>query len=377
MIALLPPPPLERTVSYLKSEGWDLVSNNDRWYVFEGYEDIDGDSFEIILSKNVSSPDFRLYIQQTLDILASLTDKTPEMVAAEILRYDRDIFDSRITENADVCSVPLRSAIKAITGLKQLFVCATDSEEREPLPYYLKVGSNPGRILDEVRFGHTFPGSFGYSVESPVKTQTDMFKSPLQRRVMERIVRGLATTDSATKKGEYTPLVEGYETGFSANMCDAILSMSDDHNMEIEFSIKWSKKYPVVKDLREISNVCIRRDHFEILQLASNKMKDIKPEFVTVEGHIVNLRSPDDPQSEEAVERKVTVNWYLEEGKSRMISVSLTKEEYEEALSAHWNTKLVSVKGYIQGSERLLSDPRDFKIVSEVGEREISLPPQS
>lgn len=377
MIALLPPPPLERTVSYLKSEGWDLVSNNDRWYVFEGYEDIDGDSFEIILSKNVSSPDFRLYIQQTLDILASLTDKTPEMIAAEILRYDRDIFDSRITENADVCSVPLRSAIKAITGLKQLFVCATDSEERDSLPYYPKVGSNPGRILDEVRFGHTFPGSFGYSVESPVKTQTDMFRSPLQRRVMERIVRGLVTTDIATKMDKVTPLVEGYETGFSANMCDAILSMSEDHNMEIVYSIKWSKKYPVAEDLSAVTSVCIKRDHFERLQLASEKLKDIKPEFVTVEGHIVNLRSPDDPQSEEEVERKVTVNWQQDEGKSRMVNVSLTKEEYEEALSAHWNTRLVSVKGYIQGSERLLSDPRDFKTLGEDAEREITYHPQS
>lgn len=363
MIALLPPPPLERTVSYLKSEGWELVSNNDRWYVFEGYEDIDGDAFEIILSKNVSSPDFRLYIQQTLDILSSLTDKTPEMIAAEILRYDRDIFDSRITERADVCSVPLRSAIKAIAGLKQLFVCATDSEERDSLPYYPKIGSKSGRILDEVRFGHTFPGSFVYSIESPVKTQTDMFKSPLQRRVMERIVRGLATTDNAAKMQEVTLLVEGYETGFSANMCDAILSMSDDHNLEIEYSVKWSKKYPVAEDLRAISSVCIKRDHFEFLRFASDKLKDIKPEFVTIEGHIVSLRSPDDPQSEEDVERKVTINWQQNEDEPRKVAVPLERDEYLEAILAHKDNKLVSVKGYIEGTKRQLAEPRDFKIL--------------
>ncbi len=364
MIALLPPPPLERTVSYLKSEGWDLVSNNDRWYVFEGYEDIDGDAFEIILSKNISSPDFRLYVQQTLDILSSLTDKTPEMIAREIFLFDRDVFDSRIIENADPSSVPLLSAFKAISGLKQLFVCATDSEERDSLPYYPKVGSNPGRILDEVRFGHTFSGSFGYSVESPVKAQTDMFKAPLQRRVMERIARGLATTEEAVRLEDENLLVEGYETGFSANMCDAILSMSDDHNMEIEYSIKWSKKLPVAEDVRSLHSIIVQRHHFECLRAASEKLKHIKPEFVTIEGHIVSLRSPDDPQSEEDVERKVTINWHQDVDESRKVAVHLERDEYLEAILAHKDNKLVSVKGYIEGKKRQLAEPRDFKIVS-------------
>lgn len=366
MIALLPPPPLEQMVSYLKSEGWKLVSNNnnDRWYVFEGYEDIDGDTFEIILSKNVSSPDFRLYIQQTLDILASLTDTTPEIIVAEILRYDRDIFDSRMTQNTDVCSVPLRSAITAIAGLKQLFVCATDSEERDSQPYYPRDGSNPGGILDEVRFGHTFSGSFGYSVESPVKTQTDMFKPPLQRRVMERIARGLVTTEKAARLQDVTPLVEGYETGFSANTCDAILGMSDDHHVDIEYSIKWSKKYPVAEELGTISSVRITQDHFELLKYASEQLRDIKPEFVTVEGRIVNLRSPQDPQSEEDVERKVTVEWIYEEGKSRRVVVPVESHEYLEAFSAQWNNRQISVQGYIRGKDRLLEDPKDFKVLA-------------
>ncbi len=363
MIALPPPPPLERTVSYLKSEGWDLVSNNDRWYVFEGYEDIDGDAFEIILSKNISSPDFRLYVQQTLDILSSLTNKTPEMITREILLFDRDIFNSHITENADRSSVPLNSAYRAISGLKQLFVCATDSEERDHLPYYPKVGSNPGGILDEVRFGHTFSGSFGYSVESPVKTQTNMFKAPLQRRVMERIARGLATTERAACMENETPLVEGYETGFSANMCDAILSMSGDYDMAIEYSIKWSKKLPVAEDVRSLHSVIIQRRHFECLRAASEKLKYMRPEFVTVEGRIVSLRSPHNPQSEDADQRRVTVEWDLGDGKSRKVVVPLEKDEYLEAIAAHKNNRPLSVKGYIRGTERQLTDPSDFRII--------------
>lgn len=366
MIALLPAPPLERTVSYLKSEGWDLVSNNDRWYVFEGYENIDGDSFEIILSKNVSSPDFRLYIQQTLDILASLTNKTPEIIAAEILRYDRDIFDSRITENADSSSTPLRLAFTAISGLKQLFVSATASEEKDSQPYYSNIGANSSKILDEVRFGHTFSGSFGFSVESPVKTPRDMFKPPLERRVMERIAKGLVATDKAAKMQNVRPLVDGYETGFSANMCEAILSMSNDHSIPIEYSIRWSNKdiEKVAEEAKEFNSLYMRQHHFERLLEASEQLRHIRPEFVTVEGNIVNLRSPSDPQSEESVERKIRIKWEPAGKDSRTVEVILEREEYLEAISAHRNNRWISVKGYIRGSERKLSEPRDFKIVS-------------
>lgn len=364
MIALVSQPPLEQTVSYLKSEGWTLVSNNERWYVFEGYEDIDGEAFEIILSKNDSTPDYRLYIQQTLDIVSSLTDKTPETIAGEILRYDRDIFYSRITENVDPSSTPLSSAFKAIAGLKQLFVASYASEERGSQPFYSNIGANSSKILDAVRFGHTYPGSFGYSVESPVNTQIDMFKPPLPQRVIERIVRGLATTDKATKIPDVAPLLEGYETGFNANMCDAILNLSNDHSKAIEFRIKWSKKRRNLPEgLEAIKSVNIQQHHFELLQEASEKLKYTQPEFVTVEGRIVGLRSPHNPQSEDADERKVTVEWDLEDGNTRNVVVPLEKDEYLEALSAHKDNKSLSVNGYIRGTERQLTDPSDFKII--------------
>ncbi len=363
MTALLPQPPLERLVSYLRFEGWKLVSDNERWYVLEGYEDIDGDAIEIILSKNDSAPDYRLYIEQTLDIVSSLTNKSLDMLAREIMHRERDILDSRITKNADVTSTALMSAFNAVSGLKDLFVCATDSEQRDAKPFYQKAGSNPNRILEVVRFGHTFAGSFGYSIESPVKTQTDMFQAPLERRVLERIVTGLVTTDKAVKLEDISPLVNGYETGFSANMCDAVLSMSDDHSIPIEYSVRWSDKYPVSTHLSAINSVYIEREHFEYLREASERLRDIIPEYVTVEGTIASLKSPDDPQSADVADRKVTIKWEMEEGKSRTIVVPLERNEYEEAWVAHWNKQVVSVKGFVQGSKRLLTDAKEFKVL--------------
>ena len=353
--------PTHQIKSYLEREKWSLVNENERWIVFKGNHPVD-----IALPKDISVPDYHVYVEHALKTLSSATGKTRDAIVRDILRYDLDIFNVRIIDNADMSSIPLRLAHSAISGIQELFASATVSEVKEPQPYFLRVRSNPSNILDTVRFGHTFSGSFGYSVESPINIQNsgqlDMF--PLQRRVMERIVRGLVIADEAAKKQEVGPLLDGFSTGFSANMCDAILGISDDHNtVAIEYSVEWSNEIIVSEDLRTVKGVYIQQDHLKYLAQASEIMRQVQPELVTIEGHIVSLRSPDDPQSEEDFERKVTVEWDQDDGKSRMIVVKVDKEQYMEAMTAHKYNRLLSVTGYIEGSERELWMPRDFKII--------------
>ncbi|MDE2749991.1 MAG: hypothetical protein OXI34_13605 [Chloroflexota bacterium] len=363
--------PVEHIASYLQFQGWELAHQNRRWLVFHGRKSTSGDPFEIVLPRDIDESDYRFYVGQAIKILSSLNRQTPATTANDILRYDlnkydRDIFNIRILDNADMSSIPLRLAHKAIAGLQELFASATISEEKKPRPYFPRVRSNPSKILDMIRFGHTFSGSFGYSVESPVKIQNpgqqDMF--PLQRRVLERIVRGLVNADKAAKDQKVEPLLDGFEFGFSANMCDAILGISDDHNkVAIEYSIEWSNEIVVAEDLRTFKGVYIQQDHLEFLAQASEIMRQVQPELVTIEGHIVNLRSPDDPQSEADVDRKVTVEWNKDDGTTRKVVVKLDKEQYNEALTAHKYNRLLSVTGLIEDTERELCMPRDFKII--------------
>lgn len=363
--------PVQHIASYLQFQGWELVLQNKRWLVFHGRKSESGDPFEIVLPKAIDESDYRFYVRQAIKILSSLNKQTLATTANDILRfdlnkYDRDIFNIRIIDNADLSSIPLRLAHRAISGIQELFAAATVSEVKEPLPFFPRVGSNPNKILDTVRFGHTFPGSFGYSVESPINIQKseqlEMF--PLQRRVMERIVRGLVTADKAAIKGDPGPILAGYSTGFSANMCDAILSISDDHNgVEIEYSIEWSHEFVVSEDLRMLKRVYIQQDHLARLAEASVIMKEVRPDLVTIEGHIVSLRSPDDPQSYEDIERKVTVEWEQDDGKSRRIVVKVDREQYNRAIEAHKENKSVSVKGHLYGSERELWRPHNFRVI--------------
>lgn len=367
--------PLGHITSYLKSEGWELVSDNERWYVFEGCEDIEGDPFEIVLPKNINAPDYRTYVQHTVNILASLTDKAPQTVADDILLYDRDVLMIRILENVDTTSsIPIHLAAKQIPEIKQLIAYAACSEKNAKT--YFDNSASGNKMLKHYRFGHTIASSFGYRIESPVGKQErlhqiDMFKDepevilPLPRRVMERIIRGLAATEEAARLQNAQPLVDGYESGFNANMCDAIFNMSEQQKEPIEYSIKWSNKISVSEDLRNVNNIRIQRRHFEYLETASEKLKELQPKFRTIEGHVVGLSSRSDPQSEDEADRLVTIHWYPRSGRSRKIQTILGKKDYLDALKAHENWYIVSVQGFVQprGSKWQLSEPREFKIL--------------
>jgi len=371
--------PVEHVVSYLKLKGWKLAHDNKRWYVFEGYEDIEGNPFEIVLPKNTSAPDYSIYVQQTVNILSSLTDKTPETITNDMLFYDRDILMVRVVESVDTISIPIGLAAKQISELKQLIAYAACSEKNAKTHFSNSASGN--EMVKHYHFGHTFVGSFGYRIESPVgdekhfhqePRQMDLFEEgesvilPLQRRVMERIARGLAATEKAVNLQDVQPLIDGYAEGFNANMCTAILKMLNEQKEPIEYSIKWSHKIEVSDDVRNINNIPIQQRHFEYLETASKRLKELKPESKTIEGLVIGLSSSGDPLSEDVAERSILIKWDPpKRGRPRNIRITLEKDDYIKAHQAHldWNT--VSVNGIMQrkGSKWQLSEPQEFKIL--------------
>ena len=241
MTAVLAPKhnfPLVQFTSYLERQDWKLINENDRWIVFGSDHPVD-----IMLPKNPTVPDFEVYVDHALKTLSSAAKIPVAALWNDIMRNGSDILNMRLIHESDFDSLPWRLAHTAMSGVQNLFAGAALAESKGPQPFYRRVRSNPGNILDNIRFGHTFAGSFGYRVESPLNLQgagqQDLF--PLQRRIMERIVRGLLFADEAARLQDVSPLLEGYNTGFSANMCDAFVDLSRTHSgIEVDFSVHWS-----------------------------------------------------------------------------------------------------------------------------------------
>ena len=184
-------------------------------------------------------------------------------------------------------------------------------------PFFRSALQKARKVLDHFQFGHTVRSSFGYRIESKIiadsHVQYDMFADkpepivPHERKVMERIYKGLVATDRAVYTGDLSLLTEGYEAGLNANMCTALLNMAGDRRDPIEYSFKWSKKITVSDELATTPQIKISGDHLEYLEAASEQLYRQNPAYVSIEGLVTDLSSKGDPESEELDGRSVTI----------------------------------------------------------------------
>ena len=374
--------PVQNISTYLTSEGWQPVKGNANWHVFHGMPGNSGEEFEIVIPTKTQSSDYPLYVMHMIEILASLMDKSHESIAEEIRKVCRDILLVRTQESDNAQSIPMYQAAKQIPNLKQLVAYAACSEKSQRTHYR---NSGQGKAMAQhFRYGQTLSEGVGYSVESDVGDnlrlressdhlrQLDIFVdqnideiAPLERRVMERIVRGIAATIETARLGDLQHLVAGYGSGLNANMCYALLQMSDVHSQPIEFDVIWSKKIAVSGDVQQHRRLQIDRTHIGYLKDAHTQLKEIKPEKISIEGRVTALSSDEDPRSELVDDRSIMIRVSTGQFKNRKIRLALGKQDYARADEAHMNWKTISVTGVMHriGSHWILSDPHDFRII--------------
>lgn len=372
---------VESLVSYLELTGWrSAKGTGERWLVFEGASDIDGELLEIVLPCDPSVRDLKIYVASAINVLCAVTENTPEEMVRKIKFHDRDVLSIRNLETGEQDSITLKLADQQVSWLKRLFAFSASSEQ-DVRPHFDVPLSIADRVIERYRFGHTFPGSFGYTIESPVIGEPDVWEQsssfpelvekvvilPLERRVMERVVRGLLATQQATAEGDLPKLVREYERGFNANMCDAVVGMSAGKTLPLEYSVLWSPRLKPSDDIETPGVIRLHEVSYQYLEDAARELQKLKPEYAVIRGRVTDLSSRADPHGAIDVRRSVAIWWTdrPDGGSPTRVIVSLEKEDYVAAIEAHEKWRTVQVTGIIQkvGNRWRLSDPRDFKVV--------------
>ncbi len=364
--------PTDHIKSYLLRSGWQIVNRNERCYVFEGYEDANGQPFEIVLPVNEDAPDYPVYVEHSVRILSALTDQSLESVANNLILFDRDILtievDSRSVDNAAMQMPPIKRLIGHSANM-----------ERSLKPYFNQYYLEARKMLKHFEIHQRDNGSVSYHVESQVGEiepyQKLLFrdpedpgeKFPLQRRVMERIATGLIDLENSVRDQDPHALIEGIADGFNANMCNAMLEISKYSPSPVQYNIDWSRKLPAPQGVRDARNVLVERPHLEYLKSACDKLKQRKPRFQRIEGRVIGLSSKVDPQSDDAEknERSIVVLRTDRRGSGRKLWINLGKDDYITAHKAHLDWATVSVEGTAINRRAgwQLADPQEFKIL--------------
>lgn len=363
---------LENLRSYLLGSGWKPVEHaSRRRVVFEKSFD-DGESIDLILPSHPNMSDYLLSLAEAVSIIAAVEDIELDKVVRKIRQTNRDILNVRLlTASSGGFLLSLATVVREVSSLKKLFTFSASSE-KDARAYFKKALTAGRKHANYCQFGHTFEGSFGFSIESPIihskQSVLESFNAPLpfERKVIERIVRGFLIIQDAVEHEDLSILTNSYANALNANMCQALVEMSIDKTMEIEYSVLWSPTLQPSEDVRKFKSLRLDRKAYEYLERAADEMKNLeKPSEVTIQGQIQSLYTTSDPRAQDNRPRMIDVNWYNYEGGSIKVKVSLSAEEYLAAIEAHKAHKEIIVTGLLEhkGSRWQLENPYNFNVL--------------
>jgi len=342
---------------YLTARGWHRNRLTTRALdVFilaeDGFPDI-----EIVLPQSSDVADTKIRIDQALRTLSDLEATPPEDVASRISMIDNDIIRARLPDHLVFReSVPLEVARNFLVRARALLIAAASAEiEKSRFVEHNPAASST--YGDRCRFGHTFRGSFGFTIESPVGpnsspqlTETER-PPPFERRVVQRLIRGLDTVQQAMRQQRPELIVESYPTGFNGNMCEELVRLLEKTRaQQVAFQFVLSPEWKPAGDVQEQSQKIILTQDIAILETAAARLKlEDEPAIIRLFGKVIRLESKENPGDLLNAQgaREVRIEW-----ERTSVQVRLSPEDYLKAVEAHKGGLAVSISGTIERTSR-------------------------
>lgn len=356
---------------HLKEHQWKKVEHlNKKVIVFQGPVDNEGNKIEFFLPTSRQYQDYETRIKDAIRVISLVEGKEIDTLVSEIALTSHDIFKVRIIETGPAGTIPLSVAANEVEALKNLLVYSACSEHKS-LPFYEKPSSVGLNFADQCQFSHTFHGSFGFTINSPIidnYVQLSLFEEaeerPFERRVMERIITSLNLIETSVIDENPSLLVDSFDIGLNSRMCESLLEISQFKSTDVIFNISWSPKIAVPKNLLDKTSWHLNSKAFELIEYAADELKKVEPYLETVIGRIVTLHSSRNPMSDDLFNRQITVKYELD-GKTIDVKIDLNKEEYSKALDAHRKGSPIKIVGKLfrKGNTWRMTDIDEISIV--------------
>lgn len=366
--------PLSSLRRYLEYSHWVLQPRAGR--KFELYQRRQDDSLvEIILPAEVQVSDLRKQMSFAVRTLSQFEDRTIEEIIADVRSMGVDVLRPRLPDQIiRHDSVEFEIAEPFIVGLKSLLAASATTEIR-PDRFFGRNSNEGLRYAEQCRFGHTFRGSFGFTIESPISPNVEPAlpgeerAPPFERRVVQRIARGLRTIEIAGREGDARTITEAYRTGFNANMCEEFAALlRATGGASITFDVVLSPDWPAPEDLQRSQHFEARPQAIELVEEAAKRLR--QTEFDrnrVIVGRVIRLKSDSDPSDllNPAGSREITMLFQSADLGELKVKTFLRPEDYLLAVDAHKNGRTIRVRGVLDkpGKSWILSEPRDVGLV--------------
>jgi hypothetical protein len=332
----------------LLARHWNISTSKEAFEVFEC------EAIELILPKNPAKSGSVRAIDDAIRTLSQFEDRPVANVISDIRAIGYDSVKSRLPDSAiRNDGVSLEVAAEFVQGAKDLLASSATSEI-EPKPAFLRNRKDAIDYSNRCVFGHTFRGSFGFVIESPVSPNDapsllDVETPPFERRVIERLVRGLRDVDDAVRRQNLDALTVDHLNGFNANMCEDFATLVEKVSpsgllIDVTFSPEWSPR----EGLLSKSIFTVDNRHAEAAEEAARTLRKIEIRLDrTVVGRVVRLESNANPQELLTPQgtREIAIDCSSEDLGQVRVRMALQPRDYLRALEAHRLALSVSVTG--------------------------------
>lgn len=332
--------------SYLANARWkNITPGQKKWSV---YRLGDNTSMELVVPTNDMFNDTKEKIKQIILALARIEGFTPTDICSKIIGINVDSLLIKLQIDSRNGTIPVEAAPKHVGAIKNLIIFAACSEISQK-PYYEEPVSGAAKLISGFEFCHTFEGSFGFEIASEITNSSDTsaMVAPVQRKIVERIAKGLILLQQAVDTDNPASLLESYKSAFNSKMCDAISEISLFGEVPFKFEIQWASSMEPDESLKIFNEITIGGGHVSVLKHVSEQLKIVKPYGTQIIGYVVNLHCINDPkdnQSRRTIELKVN---HHEHGKI-LIKMDLPAMWYLQAVDAHTKGMAVWAKGILQ-----------------------------
>lgn len=327
---------------------------------------------ELVVPTSVETAETMKRLDGALETLSQVEGRDRLEVITAVRSIGFDLVKSRIPdEQVYEDTINLKQASSYTTRMREL-LAGSATTELSPGAYFWRVKKRGAEYSETCRFGHTFKGSFGFTIESPVMPNTcptlagmeDFQELPFERRVIRRLARGIRVVQEAASIGDPGIIVKAYETGLSANMCEDLADLVEQTSPSgLSFSFTLSPEWPA-EPFRE---AFIGPRHIEVARIAAKMMREqLPPRPETVNGRVIRLQNEADPTdlTDVTLAREVVIHWESEDG-SINVKVGLNPSNYLAAAEAHTRGQSIEVKGALErrGWRWVLLNPTDFRVL--------------
>jgi hypothetical protein len=364
--------PPNAVTAYLRSHDWTLTRVENE--VGFSFKSIDGESVECAVPLRQSFRDYPRRVREILENLTLIEDRSQYDIYQDLVRTNQDIVRISI-DVPESGRVGLDEAGVLFWATRELVLAAACSAHTHRAYFPRRKPPRAVEYVRQVNLAAPEAGSFVVVLESPLPSSfaqqpmPEISSGSLEDEPFERTAlltlatAGMSIRKSigiSTARGSVERFAEHVEAGVNANYCDALATMLEEGpGRDLSIAFSWSTSRPVSRPVP--SQLSFSKNDAQVLRAAARFLKERAPVAgFELAGQIVKLETAD-----LAMGGSVTVAGLVDDA-IRQVQFSVDAEDYQRAIEAHQNERIVSVEGELvkEGRSFRLRNPRMFSVSS-------------